>query len=217
MKFRSRVVAGLAAAFALALSVAAGPAFAACDSDNAIFEDDFEFMDVSWGQPSEEVLVEDGSLVINEYMGIVNFLTQNKGADVCADLTILEASDIPNSPIGLIFWFKDWENYYVVYLWADGWVEVRRIQNGNTNYIFTEETMALKKGVGETNNVQLSLRPKDATLFITGTEIKRFKGKQPKDGGVVGFYGVSPEAAPAKFAFDNLVVSELGGAEDEEE
>ena len=208
MKFRSRVGAGMAAAFALALSVAAGPAFAACDSDNAIFEDDFEFMDVSWGAPSEAVFVEDGSLIIDEYMGIVNFLTQNKGADVCADLTIVEATDFPNSPIGLIFWFQDWDNYYVVYTWADGWVEVRRIQNGTTSNIFTEETLALKKGVGETNNIELKLKPKQATLFINGTEIKRFKGKQPKDGGVVGFYGISTAEAPAKFAFDNLIVSE---------
>jgi hypothetical protein len=207
----------MAAAFALALSVAAGPAFAACDSDNAIFEDDFEFMDVSWGPPTQEVLVEDGQLVINGYMGIVNFLTQNKGADVCVDATIVEAAEVSNSPIGIIFWFKDWENYYIVNAWADGWVEARRIQNGNLTAIFTEESMALKKGVGETNNFQLSLRPKDATLFINGTEIKRFKGKQPKDGGVVGVYGSSPEEAPAKFAFDNLVVSELGGEEDDEE
>jgi hypothetical protein len=207
----------MAAAFALALSVAASPAFAECNSDNAIFEDDFEFMDVSWGAPTEAIFVEDGKLIISEYMGIVNFQTQTKGADVCADLTILEAPDVPNSPIGLVFWFKDWENYYILHYWADGWIELRRIQNGNVSYIFTEESMALKKGVGETNNIQLSLRPKDATLFINGTEVKRFKGKQPKDGGVVGFYGSSPEEAPAKFAFDNLVVSEPDDAEGEEE
>jgi hypothetical protein len=211
MKFRGYVVACAAALMAFCF-VAAGPAFAECNSDNAIFEDDFEFMDVSWGQPSDEIFVEDGKLVIDEYMGIVNFLTQNKGADVCADLTILEATDFPNSPIGLIFWFQDWENYYILHIWADGWIEVRRIQNGNTSYIFTEETLALKKGVGETNNVQLTLKPKDATLFINGTEIKRFKGKQPKDGGVVGFYGISSAEAPGKFGFDNLVVSEFGDA-----
>ena len=83
--------------------------------------------------------------------GDSQFPDQNKGADVCADLTIVEATDFPNSPIGLIFWFQDWDNYYVVYTWADGWVEVRRIQNGNTSNIFTEETLALKKGVGETH------------------------------------------------------------------
>lgn len=213
MKFRSRVVAGMAAAFALALSVAAGPAFAACDTDNAIFEDDFEFQDVSWGEPSEYVFVEDGQLVIKEYSGQVNFLTQNKGADVCADLTILEATDLPNSPIGLVFWWQDWNNYYVVYLWGDGWVEVRRYKDGNMTALFTEESLAIKKGVGETNNIQLTLRPKDATLFINGTEIKRFKGRQPKDGGVVGFYGISSQEAPAKFGFDNLVISELDEAE----
>ena len=215
MKFRTRVVAGMAAAFALALSVAAGPALAACDSDNAIFEDDFEFMDISWGAPSDAVFVEDGQLIIDGFMGQVNFLTQNKGANVCADLTILEATDIPNSPTGLLFWWHDWNNYYVVFTWADGWVEVRRYKDGNLTTVFTEETMALKKGVGETNNIQLALRPKDATLYINGTEIKRFKGKQPKDGGVVGFYAISSEEAPAKFAFDNLIVSELGDASEE--
>jgi DNA-binding MarR family transcriptional regulator len=137
----------MAAAFALALSVAAGPAFAACDSDNAIFEDDFEFMDISWGAPSDAVFVEDGQLIINGFMGQVNFLTQSKGANVCADLTILEATDIPNSPTGLVFWWQDWNNYYVVFTWADGWVEVRRYKDGNLTTVFTEQTMALKKGV----------------------------------------------------------------------
>ncbi len=209
MNFRSRVVAAMAAAFALALCVSAGPAFAACDTENAIFEDDFEFMDISWGEPSDDVFVEDGQFVIDGFMGQVNFLTQNKGANVCADLTVIEATDLPNSPIGLVFWWENWDNYYVVYLWADGWVEVRRIKDGNLTTLFTEESMAIKKGVGETNNLQLTLKPKDATLFINGTEIKRFKGRQPKDGGVVGFYGISTEEAPAKFGFDNLVISEL--------
>ncbi|MGH6737081.1 MAG: hypothetical protein ACRECX_13545 [Methyloceanibacter sp.] len=207
MSFGSRVV--TVATLALGLFLISSPAVAECDPDTAIFEDDFEFMDPSWGEPSEYVYVEDGSLIIDGFMGQVNFLTQNMGANVCADLTIAEATDFPNSPIGLVFWWQDWDNYYAVFIWADGWVEARRVMNGETTYLFTEESLALKKGVGETNHVELTLRPKDATLFINGTEIKRFKGKQPKDGGVVGFYGISGEEAPAKFAFDNLVVSEL--------
>jgi hypothetical protein len=95
-----------------------------------------------------------------------------------------------------------------MFIWADGGLEVRRIVNGKQTTIFTEETLALKKGVGETNSVELDLKPKDATIFVNGTKVKRFKGRQPKDGGVVGVYGLSPEDAPATFTFDNFVVNE---------
>ena len=205
MKFHSRFA---ALAVAAGLMFAAQQAVAACNPEDALFEDEFEFLDVSWGESDDSFYVEDGTLIIDESGGVVNFDTQNTGANVCVDVTILEASKIANSPVGLVFWWKDWDNYYSTFIWADGWVEVRRIVNGQSKALFTEETLALKKGVGETNQIELDLKPKDATLTINGTKVKRFKGRQPKDGGIVGFYGVSPEDAPATFAFDNFVVNE---------
>ena len=205
MKFHSRLAA-IAVAFGLAF--AAGPATAACDPDTSLFEDEFDFLDVSWGESDDNFYVEDGALLVNQYGGVVNFSTKNEGANVCVDMTIAEASNIPNSAVGLVFWWQDWDNYYSMLIWADGWTEVRRIVKGKQTTIFTEETLALKKGVGETNSVELDLQPKDATIFINGTKVKRFKARQPKDGGVVGIYGISSEDAPATFAFDNLVVNE---------
>lgn len=204
MKFQSRFV---AIALAMGLALAASPAAAACNPDEALFEDEFDFLDVSWGESDDNLYVEDGALIVKEYGGIVNFSTRNEGANVCIDMTIADASNIANSPIGLVFWWQDWDNYYSMFVWADGWIEVRRIVNGKQTTIFTEETLALKKGVGETNSVELDLKPKDATIFINGTKVKRFKGRQPKDGGVVGVYGISPEAEPATFTFDNFVVN----------
>ena len=204
MKFQSRFV---AIALALGLALAASPVAAACNPDEALFEDEFDFLDVSWGESDDSLYVEDGALVVKEYGGIVNFSTRNEGANVCIDMTIADASNIANSPIGLVFWWQDWDNYYSMFVWADGWIEVRRIVNGKQTTIFTEETLALKKGVGETNSVELDLKPKDATIFINGTKVKRFKGRQPKDGGVVGVYGISPEAEPATFTFDNFAVN----------
>lgn len=204
MRFQSRFV---AIALALGLALAASPVAAACNPDEALFEDEFDFLDVSWGESDDNLYVENEALVVKEYGGIVNFSTRNEGANVCIDMTIADASNIANSPIGLVFWWQDWDNYYSMFVWADGWIEVRRIVNGKQTTIFTEETLALKKGVGETNSVELDLKPKDATIFINGTKVKRFKGRQPKDGGVVGVYGISPEAEPAKFTFDNFVVN----------
>jgi len=107
-----------------------------------------------------------------------------------------------------VFWWENWQNYYAVFVWADGWIEVRRMEDGQSKTLFTQETDALKTGAGAVNNIELALQPKDATLFVNGTEVRRFKAKRPEDGGAVGLYGISPDDAPATFTFDNLIVNE---------
>jgi hypothetical protein len=94
-----------------------------------------------------------------------------------------------------------------VWFWPDGGLEVRHIFEGKPSTVFTTETLALKKGVGATNHIELDLQPRDATLVINGTEVQRFRGIQPKDGGVIGISATSPEDAPATFSFDNFIVT----------
>jgi len=204
MKFHSRFV-GLAVA--LGLVMAAGAAAAECNPDNALFEDNFEFMDVSWGEPDESFFVEDEALKVKGWREQVNFTTQNEGANVCVDATVVDASKPANSPMGLIFWWQDWDNFYYVWFWPDGGLEVRRVLKAKSTTVFTTETLALKKGVGVTNHVELQLKPRDATIIINGTKVQRFKGIQPKDGGVIGVTATSPQDATATFAFDNFIVS----------
>jgi hypothetical protein len=198
-------MAGVIAAF-LGFSTAS-TAVAACDPDSAIFTDDFEFMDPSWGEPDDQFFVRKGVLVVKAYRTQVNFLTENEGGNVCVDATITQAPDPASSPVGLVFWWKDWDNYYYFFSWADGFLEVRRVQKGKETVIFSIEAEATKKGVGQTNNFELLLKPKDATLFINGAQVKRFKGAQPKGGAMVGIISASSEDKPATFAFDNIVVS----------
>jgi len=105
MKFHLRYVPGAAVAFMLGLAAAAGPAAAECNIENALFEDNFEFMDVTWGEPVENFYVEDEALIVKGWHEQVNFSTQNEGANVCVDATIVDASKPANSPMGLIFWW----------------------------------------------------------------------------------------------------------------
>jgi hypothetical protein len=185
----------------------ASMAVAACDLESAIFADDFEFMDVSWGDPDDKLFVKDGVLVVKGGLAHVNFTTQNQGGNVCADITITEAPDPTLTAAGVVFWWKDWDNYYFFYSWPDGSVEMRRVLKRKMTVIFSIKAEMMKTGVGQTNNFELLLKPKDATLFINGQQVKRFKGVQPKDGGAVGIIAGSPEEKPGAFAFDNLVVS----------
>ncbi|MGE3875416.1 MAG: hypothetical protein AB7F74_20875 [Parvibaculaceae bacterium] len=185
----------------------AGAAVAACDPDDAIFADDFEFMDASWGDPDGSFFVENGALVVKGYRAQVNFSTQNEGANVCVDIKAAEVADTTSSPAGVIFWWKDWDNYYYFYSWNDGVVEARRVLKGKMSVIFSMTVPAMKTGVGQTNSFEIDLKPKDATLFVNGTQVKRFKGVQPKGGGVVGVTASSPDDKPARYEFDNFVVS----------
>jgi hypothetical protein len=146
-------------------------------------------------------------LTVKGWAGRVNFSTLNQGANVCVDTTIVDAPQIDSSPIGIVFWWQDWENFYTMYYWADGYVEVRRVVGNAESVLFGLESLALKKGVGQTNQIELDLKAKDATILINGTEVKRFRGVQPKDGGVIGVYAISPEDKAATFTYDNLIVS----------
>jgi hypothetical protein len=206
MRFRSSVVASAGAALLFGWLLAT-PALAQCSAEDAIFEDDFEFLDATWGDADDNFYVEDGSLIVKQWAGHVNFATKNDGADVCMDLTIADAPAPDNSPIGLIFWWQDWDNYYYIFQWSDGSAVVRRVVKGKDTDLFWISSLAIKKGVGQTNSYELKLRPKDATLIVNGTEVKRFKGVQPKDGGVIGVTAASPEDKPATFKYNNLVVS----------
>ncbi len=125
-------------------------------------------------------------------------------------MKIVDAPVADSSPIGLVWWWQNWDNYYYLFYWADSdGLEIRRVVNGKSQSVAGVQTLALKKGVGQTNHLELQLRPKDATVFINGTQVARFKGKPPQGGAPVGVYALSPEDKPATFSYDNLVVSPL--------
>jgi len=203
-----RLVTGTLGALGLVLFLGAGTARADCDSDTAIYDDDFEFLDTSWGAANDQINVEDGALVIHGSYGLVNMSTSNQTANVCVDMTISEAPVPDSSPIGLVWWWENWDNYYYMFYWAGAdSLEIRRVVNGKSQNVAAVETLALKKEVGQTNHVELQLKPKDATILINGTQVARFKGKPPKDGAPIGVYALSPDDKPATFSYDNLVVS----------
>ena len=206
MRLSSSRLAGLFVA--LGLLVANHGALAACDPENALYEDDFEFLDVSWGTADDSILVYDGALVIKGAGGVVNLETKTTGAAICVDVSVAEAPNVADSPAGLVFWWQDWKNYYSVFVWADGWIEVRRMSDGKSKTLFTQEAAALETGAGAVNSLELTLQPKDVTLSVNATEVRRFKVKRPKDGGAVGLYGISPDDAPATFTFDTFIVNE---------
>jgi hypothetical protein len=207
MRVGSLLPAAVGAALLLGLVLSTSPAVAECDRDAALFEDDFEFLDGSWSQPTDQIYVEDGVLVLKNW-GQVNFQTRSEAADVCVDATIVDAREPESSSATILFWWADWDNYYQLKYWVDTFVEVRRVAKGKALTLYTsEKTPALKAGLGQTNHIELRLRAKDVTVFVNGTEITRLKGKPPKGGGTIGLAAWANDK-PMTGTFDNFVVSE---------
>jgi hypothetical protein len=203
-----RLLAGPLGAVGLVLIFAVGSARAECNPDASIYADDFEFLDGSWGDANDRFDVEDGALVVKDWIEQVNFGTKNQGANVCVDATIVDVPKPDGSPMGVIFWWQDWDNFYWAWYWTDGTVAVNRTLKGKVTTLVSTQSLAVKKGVGATNHLELDIRSKDATLFVNGTQVSRFRGVQPADGGVVGLFATSPDGSPGNFKFDNFVVSE---------
>ncbi len=61
-----RLFAGALGVVGLALFFAAGTARADCNADDALYADDFEFLDGSWGDKNDRFDVEDGTMVVVE-------------------------------------------------------------------------------------------------------------------------------------------------------
>ena len=205
MRCHSRLMVSIGA-LVVGLMLAGRPAVAECNPDTALFADDFASMD-NWGEPSEELFVKNGALFLLHNVGVVAAQIPPEGANLCVDATIVKAPKPEDSVIGVVFWLKDWENFYFMFGWSVGQVSVGRTTNGKFNTLFAVQTPAFKKGNGQTNNIELRLRPNDATLVVNGTEIKRFKGKPPEEGGWAGVIGISPDEAPATFKYDNFILS----------
>jgi hypothetical protein len=201
---------GVVLTAAIGLPWTASPASAACNRDDALVADDFDTLDESWGGSNDNFLVEDGALVIKhwEIRRNNNTAVPFETANVCVDATIVKA-DAPDSSLGLMFWLEaapPYSYYYARYS-VDGKVEVGRFDS-EAGYVplFVGKTPVIKKGEGQTNHLELLLKPKEGTLFINGTEIKRFRASPP-DVGYAGVWTRSPDDKPGIFKFDNFIMN----------
>ena len=199
---------GSTIAVALCLFAAATPAAADCNPDTALYSDDFEeFMDANWGEADDKLFVEDGALVVKSYTGVMNFATTGADINACVDVTIAKAPDPNYTYAGIVFWWTDWDNYYYVFYWPTGTVNIWRVLNGKDTYLAEAHPTNIKKGVGKTNRLELDLKGKTATFLINGQVATRLKGIPPKDGSPIGFIADAPKDKQATVKFDNFIVS----------
>jgi hypothetical protein len=183
----------------------------ACKGSQVLYEDNFATLDPAWGAQNDKQSVKDGKLVIqpevNSSWSDINQGNVFEDMDACVKVVIAKADD-PTWGGGFIFWAKDYNDYYYLLITGDGQYAVKRWVNGRSlSPVDWRESPAIKKGVGQTNELRVVAKGNQATVYINDTEVITFKGQPPQGGGFVGVRGSSAEKSPIVWEFSDLKIT----------
>ncbi|MBV9999389.1 MAG: extracellular solute-binding protein [Verrucomicrobia bacterium] len=184
-------------------------AWVAARAGEVLYADDFTNLDPTWGTPGDIIRVQDGKLVLkpapNTSQNILNQSQVFEDAEITLDVTITDgATEVPG---GLIFWAKDYSNFYCLCVNANGRFKISRyVTDRWLNPINWTETNALNKGLGQVNRLRLVTTSHQAIIYINDTSILTFNGQPPRGGGCIGISGTSAEGSPTVWQFANLRV-----------
>lgn len=184
-----------------------------CWAGNVVFEDKFTTLDPAWGSPSAVLNVKDGKLVITPEKNTTQTILNQSNVipndmEASYSLSFIKAM-APTWGSGLVFWAKDYDEYYAVLINAQGWFGVQRhVANRYLLPVAWRESDAVKKGEGAENQVKVVTKGKQATIFINGKEVITLSGQPPEGGSLIGFKAASGPEGANTVAFSNLVVSQ---------
>ena len=180
----------LVACAALAL-----PALAhACGNGSVQFADDFKTPDAGWIKTQHGKI---GSGVITLTPAVNKNTTAYSAtyifgdADVCAQIKLNDFTKPEGLGGGLMFWITDLNSYFVFKIYPNGVWGVDRLAGSRWITIGAGNSDAIKKGVGDVNEIEVRLSGNTGTGYVNGAKVATFNG-QPPDGG--GSFGVIAES-----------------------
>lgn len=210
MKFRPRIF----RVWMLVALLCSG-VWAAARAGEVLYADDFTNLDPTWGTPGDIIRVQDGKLILkpapNTSQNILNQSQVFEDAEIAVDVTITDgATEVPG---GLIFWAKDYSNFYCLCINANGRFKISRyVTDRWLNPINWTENNALNKGLGQVNKLRVVTTSRQAMVYINDTPVLTFNGQPPRGGGCIGISGTSAEGSPTVWQFANLRVIATSGA-----
>ena len=174
-----------------------------------LYEDDFTNLDPSWGTPGDILSVKDGKLVLkpalNTTQSVLNQSNVFDDADVQVEVT--SSSGDPMVAGGLIFWAKDYTNFYCFCIDAKGAFKISHFVTDRWLFpVGWTESDALNKGLGEVNKLRVVTKGRQAIAFINDKQVITISGQPPQGGGCVGVSGGSAQDSQNTWQFANLRV-----------
>ena len=204
---------GRLAAFSVLLMLAgAGPAAAVCPGLEVLYQDSFDQLQPTWGEPSAAVKAEGGALTLSppvgSYVWVVNSAGTYDNVDMCVSVTTMSGKDATQAKAGPIFWYKDVNNFYAFELAPNGRASVWRRQRGKwLAQVDWQDVASANKGDNATNEMRVTTVGDDATFYVNGTQFKKLSGSAPDGGQQIGLFAGSADKEAAVFSFDDLKVT----------
>ncbi len=182
-----------------------------CKGSQVLYEDNFATLDPAWGTPGPNLSFKDSKLILQADVN-TGFVALNKAnlfndVDACVSVTMAKSDD-PNFGGGLVFWAKDSNNYYAVLVSGGGQVSVRRYVNNNSSaFVDWSENPAVKKGIGQINQLRVVTSGNQATVYVNDTQVATFTGQPPDGGSFIGVKCSSAEKSQIVWEFSNLKIT----------
>src|ERR1700730_12085451 len=176
---------------------------------DVLYEDNFTNLDPSWGTPGDILSVKDGKLILkpalNTTQSVLNQSNVFDDADIAVDI-ILSSGD-PIVPGGLIFWAKDYSNFYCLSIDANGSFKISHFVTDRwLSPVGWTKSEAMNTGIGQGNNLRVVTKGRQATAYINDKEVVTINGQPPQGGGCVGISGGSAQDSQNTWQFANLRV-----------
>jgi hypothetical protein len=192
----ARALVGAAALFILV----EGRAWACLGKSDAALDDNFTTPDLGWPN-GDNVATSPQGLVVkppaNGSTWVVNGNYTMDGYDLCVTVALPATLPTPANEdtvgdVGLLFWKRDNDNYYMAAMSPDGVAVVSRYLNGQwLTIVNPAKNAAIKTGAGAVNELEITTKGNAGSFYINGTKIADFRGQAPPSGGPPGVYAES--------------------------
>ena len=187
----------------------AGGASAACTGATVLFQDNFDQLQPTWGEPNEALKFDGGQLVVtpaaDQYFWQPNTANLYDDIDLCVNMTTVTGVDPEEAKAGLLFWYVDINNFYVFELAPNGKASAWRRQRGLwLVQVAWQEAKGANQGDGAINELRVTTVGAQATFYVNGNQFQQLTGSPPDNGQQIGVFVASPAAGAATFAFDNF-------------
>jgi len=127
---------------------------------------------------------------------------------LCATVSTPANAKAENQAAGVTFWGIGPGTYYLFEVTVDGQFYVGSNNNGSFTALFAKQTnAAVLKGVGVSNNLQVTTKGNLATFFVNGTQVGTITGVAPGGGGNVGIYSETSTTSAEPMDFTDYQIA----------
>lgn len=197
------------AAAALGVAMVFGPVQAAhaCNGSEVFLEDAFDDNLTGWEQgPTAQIA--DGAMQLSADPNFNFTLLLSQfffgDLDLCVDATFGNSKS--TMQMGVVFWAEDYSNNHLVALDNQGGVSVYRERDNEWILLAQAGNAGVNTSANQANQLRVRLEGNVATVFVNGTEVRKFRSQKPSGDSNIGFL-VASFGEQASARFDNLRIT----------